>query len=220
MSNSSIATLTKLADFQDRRAAFHLANGNTERAAICEKNAASYKREIAERQAEQLKAEYPLTVAAFPDFDLTTMPRDIPAGFVESSYANDTCPSFWNEQLKLSIHVDYVDSDLREFEGGERFHLLDTENGESVISSDEFAEIVAAIAEIESQITVKDADTATAFLNGLHGKGLAFHPDDRASDCLRDCNLSRVAIQAIQINMRATFAFVDPYEILLDLINA
>lgn len=161
---------------------------------------------------------FPLTAAAFPDFDVSTFPA-MPEGFAESSYANDTCPSFWNEALKLSIHVDYEDSSMREFEDGERFHLIDTETGDSVISSDDFAVIESTVAEIRAQLSVKDEATARAFLKKLHEDGLAYHPEDRANDCLRDANLSPARIQAIQIDMRACFSFVDPCGVLIDILE-
>lgn len=166
-----------------------------------------------------MSANFPLTAAAFPDFDLSTMPETIPAGFFESSFKNDACPSFYNEAAGLQIFVDYADIDAREFPGSPRFHVVDSVNGDSLISANDWAELTGKVAEIMAGVTVTDEATAKAFLTDLHARGLAYHPDDRASDCLQFHKLSVEEVQAIQINMRLTFDHVDPSEILLELIN-
>lgn len=167
-----------------------------------------------------MTATFPLTAAAFPDFDLSTMPETIPAGFVESSFKNDACPSFWNEAAGLQIFVDYADIDAREFPGSPRFHVVDSVNGDSLISANDWVELTGKVAEIMAGVTVTDEATAKAFLTDLHARGLAYHPDDRASDCLSFHKLPVEKLQAIQINMRATFDHLDPSEFLLVLINA
>jgi hypothetical protein len=49
----------------------------------------------------------------FRDFPADTMPV-IPAGFADTSWHNDTMPSFTSLPLRLSLWVDYADRDLRE----------------------------------------------------------------------------------------------------------
>lgn len=78
----------------------------------------------------------------FPDFKPADMPA-IPAGFADSSWHNDACPRFENEQLGLTLWVDYLDPAERET-AGRRF-LLCTEQTETIAESDSMREIVAAI---------------------------------------------------------------------------
>lgn len=82
----------------------------------------------------------------FTDFPANTLPV-IPAGFVDCSWHNDTCPSFVNEEAGLMVFVDYLDPDKREFPESLRFslHTYDGGIGEPFICSDDWSEIVAAI---------------------------------------------------------------------------
>jgi hypothetical protein len=59
----------------------------------------------------------------FPDFPIEDMPQ-FPEGFVDSSWHNDTCPSFTDSVLRVLVYVDYVDVDLRERFNGKRFAVL------------------------------------------------------------------------------------------------
>ena len=63
------------------------------------------------------------TAKEFPDFDLSTLPA-IPRGFIDQSWHNDTCPSFRNEELKLTLHVDYAKPEDREHAETARFSLV------------------------------------------------------------------------------------------------
>jgi hypothetical protein len=85
----------------------------------------------------------------FPDFDASTMP-EIPADFVDCSWHNDTCPSFYNEKLSMYIYVDYADKLLREFKESERFGLavIGNDNDEVIFetSSDDYDYILSNIA--------------------------------------------------------------------------
>ncbi|KRR21687.1 hypothetical protein CQ13_06450 [Bradyrhizobium retamae] len=47
----------------------------------------------------------------------------MPAGFVDSSWGNDVCPSFTNEAAKLVIWCDYPKPEEREFPEWLRFHV-------------------------------------------------------------------------------------------------
>jgi hypothetical protein len=90
-----------------------------------------------------LIAAFPLAAAEFPDFDLSTMPA-VPAGYAESSFRNDACPSFWNEAAALQIFIDYADASQREHSDGARFHVVNTSTGETVAESDEWQEALKA----------------------------------------------------------------------------
>jgi hypothetical protein len=83
----------------------------------------------------------------FPDFDPSTMPA-IPADWEDTSWANDTCPTFMNEALGLFLSVDFADEALREFEGGKRFYLSAYADGigDTLLETDDWAEVLAFIA--------------------------------------------------------------------------
>jgi len=156
------------------------------------------------------------TAAQFPDFDLATLPA-IPAGFEDVSWHNDACPSFLNESAGLILFVNYLEPENREFPDCPRFIVMVWDlgtNDETVVESDDFAAVLPAL------ISVTDEATSRNFLNALFTAGLAYHPDDSAADCLSDKGLSVRYLRTIQRNVTATFAFVDPSAIILDLINA
>ena len=104
----------------------------------------------------------------FPDFDPATLPR-LPQAFEDISYGNDACPSFHNDELRLSIFIDYEKMELREFEGETRFHIFKTdEDGgrlpedDASFTSDNWSDILAyVLAEhfvrvLKQDFTVKD----------------------------------------------------------------
>lgn len=74
----------------------------------------------------------------FPDYPVDQMPA-MPAGFEDSSWPNDACPSFFNQTLRLAVFVDYPDRAKRERPDLVRFHLHQTdENGGRAPSGFEF----------------------------------------------------------------------------------
>lgn len=66
---------------------------------------------------------------AFPDFPPATMPA-IPAGFMDRSWRNDSCPCFVADGADLILWVDYADDALREWPGGQRFALARLQDGQ------------------------------------------------------------------------------------------
>lgn len=83
----------------------------------------------------------------FPDFG--TMDVTIPAGFADSSWHNDVCPSYEKPVrpgVWLKVWVDYADADLREI-GGPRFalQLCDDDGARDIITTDDWADILGAI---------------------------------------------------------------------------
>lgn len=77
--------------------------------------------------------------SAFPDYDLSTMPRHFPAGFVDSSWHNDSCPSVWDEARGLIIFLDFANDADREHSGGVRFFLIREHDGAALYETDEWA---------------------------------------------------------------------------------
>lgn len=71
-----------------------------------------------------------------------------------------------------------------------------------------------------ADLSVTDEQTAVDFLKSLFVHGLAHHPDDATADCLFDKGLSDEQLSGIQANMTATFDFVDPSAVLLELMDA
>lgn len=83
----------------------------------------------------------------FPDYPADGMPV-LPAGFVDCSWHNDTCPSFFNETLGLYVFIDYPDREMREFPECPRFSLSEgREDGidASLLVTDSWDEILAFI---------------------------------------------------------------------------
>lgn len=140
-------------------------------------------------------------VAAFPDFDIATLPA-IPADWTDSSWRNDTCPSFcaidhqgsdwWN----LAVYIDYADPAAREIGQTERFtvlfshHLIDA-SPVDVLSTDDWNAVLAFVAGFdpataislpaELLVEVKDRASAEAWITALVAADLMFHFEDSPS---------------------------------------
>jgi hypothetical protein len=86
----------------------------------------------------------------FPDFPAEDMPA-IPAGFVDASWHNDTCPCLVSDAAGLQIWVDYLDPTKREYEGKyPRFSVSQqragVEHSGPSIQTDSWDEVLAFIA--------------------------------------------------------------------------
>lgn len=80
----------------------------------------------------------------FPDFPDADMPP-MPPGFTDSSWHNNSCPSYWSNAKGLTIFIDYVDVEKREIQQpGPRFSVIDSEC-DDVVESDDWAVILAAV---------------------------------------------------------------------------
>lgn len=95
---------------------------------------------------------FPLCAAEHPKFDQSTLPEVMPAGFDDSTWVNDTCPSFVNEGAGLVLFVDYTDPAQKEVPEGPLFTLAVWDGGatgEEVAASDDWGvmqvEILAAL---------------------------------------------------------------------------
>ena len=90
----------------------------------------------------------------FPDFASDTMPP-IPQGFVDQSWSQDTCPTFVDETRKLTLWVDFADTEAREHPDSTRFTLCryGFKQGQfyvtDVYATDDWQEIIQAIASAE-----------------------------------------------------------------------
>lgn len=82
--------------------------------------------------------------AEFPDYPLSDLPA-MPEGFADSSWYNDTCPSYLDEVSGLKIFIDYVDPAKRECASDTRFNVQrDADDGsyEVVFQSDHWAAVL------------------------------------------------------------------------------
>jgi len=86
--------------------------------------------------------------AAFPDYPVASLPA-LPAGFVDSSWHNDACPSMTPTDESLVVFVDYPDEAERELSGVKRFSVQtlidDTAGPHELINTDDWAEVLATI---------------------------------------------------------------------------
>jgi hypothetical protein len=89
----------------------------------------------------------------FPNFPASDMPA-IPAGFEDSSWHNDACPSISNENM--TIWIDYSDVSLREFdEKYPRFNVQPMRDGIEItgdggLVTDSWDEVLAYIAKVQA----------------------------------------------------------------------
>ena len=81
----------------------------------------------------------------FPDYD-DTLPQI--AGFVDSSYGNDTCPSIYSDAQGLRIYCDYKDEARREG-CGMRYNVTIDDCGEALLETDTLADVLAFVAEYD-----------------------------------------------------------------------
>jgi hypothetical protein len=100
----------------------------------------------------------------FPDFAAADMPP-IPAHWQDHSWHNDACPSFYAGD-RVVIFVDFLDpdwSDFAEERKSGQFHRFNasrlvvdngevTDMGEEVCSTDDWDELLAAVANIEKEV--------------------------------------------------------------------
>jgi hypothetical protein len=99
---------------------------------------------------EEQPAAFPLAAAEFPDFDLSTLPA-VPAEWRETSWHNDTCPSFMayeQGETQIRVFVDYADTAKREHADGQRFVVcVDTEKGSELEEGfDDWQEVLDVVA--------------------------------------------------------------------------
>jgi hypothetical protein len=84
----------------------------------------------------------------FPDFDPATLPA-IPAEWTDTSWHNDTCPSFNAGNGKV-VFVEYADPAQREFADVARFTVhadpATVDSNDVLFESEDWAEILAFVA--------------------------------------------------------------------------
>ncbi len=140
--------------------------------------------------------------AEFTDFDPATMPA-IPEGFEDESWCNDTCPSFHNAELELTIFVDYADPAMREIENEDRFSLSEDPRdarGSRVgvmtlmLATSDWNEILQKLADIKSEL---DRQSPEEPLDKMFPEGIPqwMHGKPRA-EIISLMNLRRTAFPA------------------------
>jgi len=158
----------------------------------------------------------------FPDFAAADMPQ-IPAGWQDISWHNDSCPGFSATPQALagtgvSIWVDYADASRREVPESPRFtvYMTDAEGNQIAdFSTDDWAELLAQaelfahrwvlISLLQGQID--DEAQAVEFITALHVTGCSYHFEDDATECLAGIDwltdADRVAINDIVASIYA-----------------
>jgi hypothetical protein len=90
------------------------------------------------------------THAEFSDYPLADLPP-IPDGFADSSWHNDTCPSYINEAIGVQVFIDYVDVSKRELPEGKRFTVSDADTYETLLQTDDWNAVLHRIADVEGE---------------------------------------------------------------------
>lgn len=157
---------------------------------------------------------------AFPDQAADHMPT-IPAGFVDHSWHNDMCPRFESEALNLSLWVDHSDPQRREFPEMKRFNVYEGTsmaehmNEEPTLSTDDWSDVVAFIAEREGRdveaaraeylgkLAREAADAAANAMALVIQKGIGDHSGDIAGLFFSNDALETMAAALIRFE-RAT----------------
>ena len=57
----------------------------------------------------------------FPDFNLDVI---IPEGFIDSSWKNDICPSWINNEHNIKLFIEHLEPEKRELDDMDRFYLV------------------------------------------------------------------------------------------------
>lgn len=138
--------------------------------------------------AQASKVATPLYLREFPEFG--PMDVTIPAGFMDSSWHNDVCPSFskdlFNGQV-LRLWVERECADDREYPDLPRFsvalHDFDAAFLDTLATSDDFAEIEQAIAAFKPAVTpfqfLRDVSRMSRDqINDLHEEKVGYRPDN------------------------------------------
>ncbi|SOZ17211.1 hypothetical protein [Cupriavidus taiwanensis] len=84
----------------------------------------------------------------FPDYDVSTLP-EIPAGFGDTSWRNDACPSFTDEARGLQIFIDYAEAADRE-PNAVRYSLRELDGKlENIVDTNDWAELLKCISKYD-----------------------------------------------------------------------
>jgi hypothetical protein len=114
-------------------------------------------------------------LTAFPDFPPADMPA-IPQGFEDSSWHNDSCPSFTSEELGLRIWIDFADPEQRDITEGSRFALEPSESLDNItdpICTDDWQAILDAVEEERAEVAA-----CLERLENAEGAALQWQLDD------------------------------------------
>ena len=107
----------------------------------------------------------------FPDYPLADLPA-MPEGFADSSWHNDTCPSYLDEASGLQVFMDYADVNKREYDGGLRFSVIRTDDSDAIFVSDSLAEVLNFVQAERNRVMNEEASQA-AIERRAHDEGLS-----------------------------------------------
>jgi hypothetical protein len=83
----------------------------------------------------------------FPDYPTAAMPV-FPAGFVDSSWHNDACPSITSAALGLLIFIDYPEVNDRELHGPRVSVQTLGDAPAEVFAAEQWADVLAYLAKV------------------------------------------------------------------------
>jgi hypothetical protein len=122
----------------------------------------------------------------FSDYRPEDMPA-IPDGWRDTSWHNDTCPSF-DTGAGLVVFVDYAKPEEREIPESTRFsvHLVDLGHFQPVADFDAWPDVLAYVESAAGLPAcfldpIDDEEAARNWLAGLHAADMLWHMDDSAA---------------------------------------
>jgi hypothetical protein len=109
----------------------------------------------------------------FPDFRPATMPPIVTAGFHDTSWRDDACPSFTSDALGLILWIDYASPAERERPTLPRFRLYSQQRG---VETSRFSLKTNDIAAINAAIKARLGEISPAELNQWYADAVGYRP--------------------------------------------
>ena len=159
----------------------------------------------------------------FPDYD-GVLPHI--AGYEDSSWHNDACPSIeknYGTGVRVRIWCDYADPERRESNGYTRFGVVayspTDENGSDMLSTDSFHLVIERVAQFEASMTIPPLDLAKAFCRQLRIELELYK--ELADETLGIINARNAEFEAKGNHSTcATHDFCDANQVMLDAIES
>ena len=154
----------------------------------------------------------------FPDYD-----GELPyiAGYEDTSWHNDTCPSIekdYGNGVRVRVWCDYVDPEKRQNPEYKRFAIVayspTDEDGSTLLSTDSFHLVIERIAQYEASMSIPPLELAKAFcaqllkslpnpfdnLAEINHRNAVFEADGDHSTCATHdfCDANQVMLDAIE----------------------
>lgn len=149
----------------------------------------------------------------FPSFPADSMPV-LPAGWEDTSWHNDACPSFTNKAARVAMFVDYPNIEDRELSEGGRFVVYAVDKDGCALcdcATIYEGDSIEAALDTAQRHAAREIDPHAICAKWVRVIGIGFHPDTRGKDY--SPALSAEQIAEYDADMRDLFAVAaDPYE--------